>query len=540
MPSLLELTERIHKGELVDPQLLEVYQESPNAAEKFLANHAGAMLDLRRSYTHLLEALEAIDYADQKVLFQFLSVLGFLGLTEQRTRPVLRFAAAAVTRREIGLALEAFQTSVVADLANDGPFCREAETATFVAEQYERAAAAVGWYPPGPCDWNNPQLRIGYVTSGLADDEASSRLATALARHLDPKKFKLHVYSTEAAVRREKQVFTQGPFAGPSAKKGRETIDQLTRRRAALWFAPLDSDLATAAKDLATQAFKDQIDVLIIDASPADPAAGLLACWQPAKAKLHVARRAAIHSGEFDTVAFFEAARLGGDLAHWQHADTPAHLLPDGVEPIAANAETTGPQRSAYGIPDSAIVLAAVLSDTDGVLANAFADTVINLLRQHPTAVLLTAGDADTTSLKRKLEAAGLGKRAGFTGRRRDLPEFLKMADIYVTPFGRPAAFGTLAAMAAGKPVVSLPGDAQDPQCPAAMIGEEFVSPDIAAYAERTDRLIRDPQLRTRTGEAMRARVAEHFPAERTVRVVEAMCRALVSDAPAIPPAMAA
>ena len=540
MPSLLELTERIHKGELVDPQLLEVYQDSPNAAEKFLANHAGAMLDLRRSYTHLLEALEAIDYADQKVLFQFLSVLGFLGLTEQRTRPMLRFAAAAVTRREIGLALEAFQSSVVADMANDGPFCREQETATFVAQQYERAAAAIGWYPPGPCEWNNLQLRVGYVTSGLADDDASSRLAAALARHLDTKQFKLHVYSTEAAVRREKQVFTQGPFAGPSAKKGRETIDLLTRRKAQLWFAPLDTDLATAAKDLATQAFKDQIDVLIIDASPADPAAAIVACWKPAKAKLHVARRTAIHSGAFDTVAFFEAARLGQELAHWQHADIPAHLLPDGVEPITPANDSTGPQRAAYGIPDSAIVLATVLSDTDNALLPAFADTLINLLRQHPTAVLLTAGDADTTPIKRKLEAAGLAKRAGFTGRRRDLPEFLKMADIYVTPFGRPAAFGTLAAMAAGKPVVSLPGDAGDPQSPAAMIGDEHVSPDIAAYAERADRLIRDPQLRTRTGDAMRQAVAERFPAERTVRVLEAMCRALASDTPAMPPAMAA
>ena len=84
MASLLELVDRVNKGELIEPQQLEVYQDSANAAEKFLANHAHAMLDLRRSHAYLKEALEAIDYADQKVLFQFLSVLGFLGLNEQR------------------------------------------------------------------------------------------------------------------------------------------------------------------------------------------------------------------------------------------------------------------------------------------------------------------------------------------------------------------------------------------------------------------------------------------------------------------------
>ena len=61
MPSLMELVERVNKGELIDSATLEVYEESPNSAEKFLAHHAHAMLDLRRAQQHMLQSLEAIE-----------------------------------------------------------------------------------------------------------------------------------------------------------------------------------------------------------------------------------------------------------------------------------------------------------------------------------------------------------------------------------------------------------------------------------------------------------------------------------------------
>jgi glycosyltransferase involved in cell wall biosynthesis len=143
--------------------------------------------------------------------------------------------------------------------------------------------------------------------------------------------------------------------------------------------------------------------------------------------------------------------------------------------------------------------------------------------------VLLTVGDSDTTALKRRMEAAGLGKRAGFIGRRRDTAEFLKMTDVYLTPFGRPAAAGTLAAMTAGRPIIAMAGDGNDPQSPAALIGDEHVSRDPAAYAERVGRMIRDPQLRTKAGDANRQRAAERFSAEQTVRALESLCRSLLT-----------
>src|SRR5262245_19047012 len=118
MASLMELVERVNKGELVEPAQLEIYQESSNSAEKFLAHHAHAMLELRRAQHHMLQSLEAIDYSDQKVLSQYVSVSGFLGSSDQRAAPVFKFGACAIARREYALCMEAIGNGVAFDFAH--------------------------------------------------------------------------------------------------------------------------------------------------------------------------------------------------------------------------------------------------------------------------------------------------------------------------------------------------------------------------------------------------------------------------------------
>ena len=113
MPSLMELVDRVNKGDAIDAAQLEIYQESTNSAEKFLAHHAHAMLELRRAQQHILASLEAIDYSDQKVLNQFISISSFLGLTDLRAGPVVKFGAMAINRREYALGIEAIANGIV-------------------------------------------------------------------------------------------------------------------------------------------------------------------------------------------------------------------------------------------------------------------------------------------------------------------------------------------------------------------------------------------------------------------------------------------
>ena len=527
MASLMELVEKINKGEQIDAALLEIYLESSNAAEKFLANHARAMLDLRRSHTYLLEALEAIDYADQKVLFQFMSVLGFLGLAEQRTRPVIRFAAAAISRRETSLALEAIQSAVTQDQQLGGHFLADRDNAALVAQQYHRAAESIGWYATSTTstDTTNQPLRVGYLTSNIVDDDAPARLIGMLNKHFDPKDVRLHVYSTEATVRREKLCFNQGPFTVASVKRGKETIDQLNRKKSPVWFAPLDGDFAANARDLATQIGKDNVDVLLIDAAPTDPIAAVLAQWPVARAHLHLTRQSPLLSGRPGGAVYVDAHVLRNDETTWKHQQVPTSLITEGIEP-----GTDAPpvlQRSAFGIPDQSVIIATVANETDTPSSNEFIDTIIHLLRQHPHAVLLVAGDADTSAMKRRFDSAGLGKRAGFTGKRRDMPEFLKLADVILAPFPDATATGIVQAMAAGRPVVGLANPTSGAQDAAVLLdSSDCVGRDVIAYAELATRLIRDPALRKQTGERLRQRAVDAYSTQQTVKAIEALCRA--------------
>jgi len=525
MPSLLELVERVNKGELIDSALLEVYQESSNAAEKFLANHARAMLDLRRSHTYLLEALEAIDYADQKVLFQFLAVLGFLGLSEQRAAPVIKFGAAAISRREVALGLEAIQSGVLQDAQQDSYFTRDRGNSGLVAQQYDRAAQAIGWFPPGNCDWNNPQLKIAFLTSSLGDDDAAARMLLGISKHIDQKDVKIHAYSTEANVRREKQAFTQGPFTGPSSKRGKETIETLNRRKVSTWIAPLDLDLASAARELGQQIFRDQIDVLIIDAGLADPIAAVVANWQIAKAKINLVRRSPLLAGAVNAAIYLDSTLQKADESHWRMKSTDAQFVQEGIEPT--NTEAASAQRSAYGIPEQSIILATT-ADNDGNVSEAFLDAAVQILRQHPQTVLLVAGEADQAVVKRRLDSAGLSKRVGFAGKRKDLADFLRMADVYLAPFPRNAVAGTLAAMSAGRSIVAMSGAPDDSQRAENLIGAELTVQNLPSYVDRAATLIRDPNLRNQTGETLKARAGGQFGYEHTARAIEAICRGLL------------
>ncbi|HEY2587390.1 MAG TPA: glycosyltransferase family 4 protein [Tepidisphaeraceae bacterium] len=534
MPSLMELVDRVNKGELIDSELLEVYQESPNSAEKFLSHHAQAMLDLRRAHQHMLQSLEAIDYSDQKVLNQFISVSGFLGLTDQRAQPVIRFGSSAIARREYALGLEAIQNGVAYDVQHGGAYTADRENCQFVATQYDRAAQCIGWSSGQSLEWNNKQTRIAYVVSSLADDETPGRVARSLAKHHDNKRFKLHVYGTDAAVRRDKQQFSQPSYAQSSAKRGTATLEALNKQRVATWIAPAEGDVVIAAKELANQLIKDRIDVVIFDANQSDPVASIVANWEVARVKLNLCRRAPLYASGIACITYTDQVRYEADKDYWQRRGVESKFILEGID-IEENLGAA-PQRSAYGIPDQAMVLATSSGDLDRNVSEEFVDTVINILRAHPQAVYLLIGEGDLSWQKRKFDSAGVAKRVGYAGRRKDLPGFLRIADIYLAEFPGSSAAGVLQAMAVERPVVAMRwGESAEQSQAAAFAGSEctITGRDPAAYIERVSKIIREAAYRQRLGRTMRSRVEQHFGFNQTARHLEQVCDQLIQQSTA-------
>ena len=241
MASLMELIDRVNKGEIIDPAQLEIYQESTNSAEQFLAHHAHAMLDLRRAQQHMMHSLEAIDYSDQKVLNQFISVSGFLGLTDLRAAPVVKFGACAIGRREYSLGLEAIQNGVAYDVQQGGTWTADRENCQFIATQYERAAQNIGWTNRQSMEWNNKQTRLAVVVSGIGDDDASGKFVrslllsrcpafqTANIQHRSRRATGQATFRTECLRRRQRQ--TRRRNAGRTCKAENHRLDRWRRWR---------------------------------------------------------------------------------------------------------------------------------------------------------------------------------------------------------------------------------------------------------------------------------------------------------------------
>lgn len=531
MPSLMELVEKVNKGEMVDPQQLEVYQDSSNSAEKFLAHHAQAMLDLRRAQQHMMQSLEAIDYGDQKVLSQFMSVSSFLGLTDLRAGPVVKFGASAIARRDFALGLEAIQNGITFDIQHGGTWSSDRENCQFVASQYDRAAQWIGWRSEQPATWTNRQTRIGIIVSSIADEEAAGRFIRGFAKCHDSKRFKLFVYSTEAGLRREKQQFTQATYTQASSKRGTQTLEELTRQKIIAWTAPSDGDVVTAAKSLAAQLINDKIDVALLDATQADPIASLIARWDTAAVKVNLVRTTPLYAGSVSTVAYLDAARFEADQHYWQKYCIDSRFVLEGIDADATHGAM--PQRSVYGIPEQSIVLATAGNDLDRTLSHEFVETVIGILRSNPQTIYLLVGDGELAWQKRRFDSAGVAKRIGYAGKRKDLPGFLRIADVYLAEFPSACANGVLQAMSVERAIVAMKSNADEMTTTAStssIVGSEAIVPanDATAYAERVTKVIRDGSFRKKLGQSMRTRLEQHFSFAQTAAQIEQLCEQLL------------
>jgi hypothetical protein len=527
MPSLMELVERVNKGELIEPQLLEPYQDSPNSAEKFLARHAQAILDLRRAHGHMLRSLEAIDYSDLKVLNQFLSICSFLALNDQRVQPTVRFGASAIARREFALGMEAIQSAIQFDQQINGQYGADRENCLYIASQYDRVSQSAGWGASGNLDWNNPNSRIAYVVSGIADEDSAARTLLGFAKYHEAK-WQMFVYSTESTVRRDRQQYPLESFATGSGKRGRSTIESLRASSIETWLAPTDGDALTAASALAEQIVRDQIDVIIFDASQADAIAAVAAGWPIAKAKVNLCRQTPLFAPNIDAVVYLDSTRWEADREFWNAWNIDNRFLLEGYDTdqqFGAN-----PQRSIFGIPETAIVLATAGNELDRTINGEFLDSVINILRAFPQAIYLLIGEGEMAWQKRRFESAGVSKRVGYAGKRKDLNSFLRICDLYLAEFPAGDSAGVLAAMSVEKPVVAAtwPDNGQPSEI-ANLIGSDgVIALDPSDFVEQVGRVIREPGIRQQIGGALRQRVQQNFSFQQTAAKIEQLCEYLL------------
>lgn len=196
------------------------------------------------------------------------------------------------------------------------------------------------------------------------------------------------------------------------------------------------------------------------------------------------------------------------------------------------NPEARATTREAFGIPPTAPLVGSVGRLHPQKDFATLLKAMVCVRDRLPDAHLLLVGDGDLkpelVSQARSLE---LAQTVTFAGHRTDIPEILSAVDLLVLPSlweGLPNAL--LEAMAAGLPVVATAVGGTPEVVVDGVTGFLVPPRDPQALADAILRLLRDPELRQRMGEAGRARVAAHFSIEQMVHKTEALYEQLLAE----------
>jgi glycosyltransferase involved in cell wall biosynthesis len=182
----------------------------------------------------------------------------------------------------------------------------------------------------------------------------------------------------------------------------------------------------------------------------------------------------------------------------------PAVFHPDPIERERIRAE--------FGVPSDRVVIAAV----SRLVWHKGYPELAAAMHAVPEAELWVVGErlvsdrgADMLAL---LRSAGLGARLRLLGYREDVPALLAAADIFTLPSrfeGLPMS--VIEAMLTGLPVVATNVRGPAEQVVDGVTGLQVRPGDAMALGEALGKLVRDPALRVRMGEAGRQRALDRY-----------------------------
>ena len=160
-----------------------------------------------------------------------------------------------------------------------------------------------------------------------------------------------------------------------------------------------------------------------------------------------------------------------------------------------------------------------------------FLEAAAELAPRHPRVRFLVVGDsadagtgssAYRRALERRTEDLGLARRVVFTGFRKDVPAIAReLAVSVLTSFVEGLSNVLLESMAAGVPVVATAVSGNPELIQDGENGLLVPAGDAPALARAVDRILADPQLARRLGQAGRQRVERDFTLERLTRDTE-------------------
>ena len=212
------------------------------------------------------------------------------------------------------------------------------------------------------------------------------------------------------------------------------------------------------------------------------------------------------------------------------------HVVPNGVDPTLFRPGPPNPRiRARWGLGVGPVLgFVGGLRPWHGV--DAFPDLLSRLIDRHPTLRLLVAGDGpQRAELERDLRERGLGRSAVFTGSlsQEDVAELIRLFDVAIAPYARlehAFYFSPLKLfeyMACGVAVVAAAAGQIAEVIRDGETGLLYPAGDAEALVAACDRLLSDPMLRRRLGDAAAKEIHGRYTWDQNAELVIDLARSL-------------
>jgi glycosyltransferase involved in cell wall biosynthesis len=219
-------------------------------------------------------------------------------------------------------------------------------------------------------------------------------------------------------------------------------------------------------------------------------------------------------------------------------------IAQEGVDPKKVVVIYNGLDVELYGHPDESVNLELQLGNGPVILVVAnfieykghafFFDAWRDVVSRHPQAVAILAGDGGTRShWEEWCRNEGLMSSVRFVGTRHDVPRLLAAADLYVHPsLEEGYSNAVLEAMATSLPIVATAVGGNVEAIEHERTGLLVAARDAAGLETAMNRLLEDPLLARRLGEAARSSVVARHQFSGMVREYELVYKRLVGCSP--------
>ena len=364
---------------------------------------------------------------------------------------------------------------------------------------------------------------IGVMVANLVDDTvAYAKRVMDFARHLDPKKYAVHVYSTENMTLRAHELPVRCG-AQPSDIWAPRYLAELRERGIPVYLATRNVPVTAAALRLAQRFAEAGLDALVMQSGPTMPIDWLAMRLAPVSAKLHIHIGAPNYMLGMDATIFDNAVNLEREREGWPDYAGELVLMRQGTDLDVLDAEPAA-RRADFGLPDAGVLIGVLSNHLDRRLSPDYLDVVAATLRRHAEAWFVPIGQRELPAAARHvLEVQGVADRVRHIPAQRRPGGVLKMLDIYANEFPVGGSQAVVEAMACRLPVVAMRWGATHVESAGAdIVGPEcaLMDRDPATYAALLSRWIGEPRERRRIGDALRRRCEREYSIRDYVRQV--------------------